>query len=140
MEFIQKVHGFRELQLDTVTIGTAILDKHIFTYMSRWFSYNLISGGVVTETETKFGTGVLISPPSDMVEEKEYEEAFLFYVNDTTDTGAMLHLPSRNETPFKIDDGVPYTYTTNTETGEKVLQTPLFDGYSYELSLGGNYS
>lgn len=99
--------------------------------MSRWYGYNLIIDGEVTDTGTQFGTGVYGEPKLDIIDGMVYDEAFVYYVNDTSDTGVMIHLPSRERYSFNICDGKPYL---KNEDGNSI-----FDNYEYDLTLCGNY-
>lgn len=104
--------------------------------MSRWYSYNLVVDGEVIDTGTKFGTGVSSTPMTEIVDKLEYDEAFVYYVNDTSDTGELIHLPSREHYKFNIYNSKPYIKSV--ENFEE--NNSIFDKYEYDLSLCGNYS
>jgi len=104
--------------------------------MSQWYGYNLIVDGDVIETGTDFGTGVTSRPKIEIVDDKEYDEAFVYYVNDTSDTGEMIHLPSRKRYSFNIHNSKPYEKSVSNHEQED----SIFDNYSYDLTLCGNYS
>ena len=98
--------------------------------MGRWYSYILVEDDEIIESDTDFGVGVSSYPKIELVDDKEYDLAFVFYVNDTSDTGEMVVLPSRKHVKFNIKEGVPYY-----RNGESV-----FEEFNYELHLGGNYT
>ncbi len=104
--------------------------------MGSWYSYNLIVDDNVIDTGTQFGTGVYNTPKVDIIEDKEYDEAFVYYVNDTSETGVMIHLPSRKQYKFNIHKGKPY-YKNITDVKN---EESIFEEYDYDLNLGGNYS
>mgnify|MGYP006265913481 CR=1 FL=1 len=97
--------------------------------MGRWYSYILVEDDEIIECGTDFGVGVSSYPRTELVEDKEYDMAFVFYVNDTSDTGELVVLPERSHVRFSIKEGKPYY-----SDGELV-----FDDYDYNLHLGGNY-
>jgi len=103
--------------------------------MGSWYGYNIIKNGEVIDVGTNFGTGVITTPKISLVEDIEYDEAFVYYVNDTSDTGEMIHLPSRDSCKFMIHNGKPYY--VDTENHEK--EDSIFDEYEYDLTLCGNY-
>lgn len=103
--------------------------------MGQWYGYNLIVDDKVVDTGTEFGTGVYSTPKIDIVDGLEYDEAFVYYINSTSDTGEMIHLPSRKQYKFNIHDGKPYFKSvTNFEKEDSI-----FDNYDYNLTLCGNY-
>jgi hypothetical protein len=103
--------------------------------MSRWYGYNLILDGEVSDTGTQLGTGVFGEPKIDIIDGMEYDEAFVYYVNDTSETGKMIHLPSREKYSFNINKGKPYFKSvTDYDTEDSI-----FDNYDYDLTLCGNY-
>ncbi len=103
--------------------------------MGSWYGYNIIKNGEIIDTETDFGTGVITTPKKSLVEGIDFDEAFLYYVNDTSDTGEMIHLPSRDSYKFKIYNGKPYYRNVENPEEEK----SIFDKYDYDLTLCGNY-
>lgn len=103
--------------------------------MGSWYGYNLIIDDEVVNIGTEFGTGVLSTPKIDIINDLEYDEAFVYYVNDTSDTGEMIYLPSLTRYKFNIYKGKPYyKHIDNPE-----IEESIFDEYNYELTLCGNY-
>ena len=103
--------------------------------MGQWYGYNLIIDGEVIDTGTQFGTGVSSRPKLDIIDGMEYDEAFVYYVNDTSETGEMVHLPSRARYCFNIEKGKPYFKSVTDYENED----SIFDNYDYDLTLCGNY-